>query len=118
MEGGYSPSKEEGRRSDPDLLLTPMDVNLLVHDRVQFHVFDKGKEVGGGSWSAMPGRVLGSWFEKGGVFTIEAKSPGTARVGVMIGSRATSVVVTVYAGDKMPKGVERTADVMKPAGSQ
>jgi len=118
MESGYSPSKEESRRSDPDLMITPSDVNLLVHDRLQFHVYDKGKEVGGGSWSAMPGRILGSWFEKGGVFTIEAKSPGTARVGVMIGSRATSVLVTVYPGDKMPKGVDRPAEVIKPAGSE
>jgi hypothetical protein len=120
MESGYSPSKEEQSRGrvDPDLMLSPMDVNLLVHDRVQFHLYDKGKEVGGGSWSAMPGRVLGSWFEKGGIFTIEAKSPGTARVGVMIGSRATNVLVTVYPGDKMPKGVERAAEAIKPSGSE
>lgn len=119
LESGYSPSKEESRgRGDLDLMLSPMDMNLLVHDRVQFYVYDKGKEVGGGSWSAMPGRVLSSWFEKGGIFTIEAKSPGTARVGVMVGSRATNVIVTVYPGDKMPKGVERTAEAIKPAGSQ
>jgi len=118
MESGYSLSKEESReRVDPDLRLVPGDVNLLVLDRVQFHAYDKGKEVGDGSWSAMPGRVLGSWFEHG-IFTIEAKSPGTARVGVMIGSRATSVVVTVYPGAKMPKGVERSPEAITNAGRQ
>jgi len=119
MESGYSPSKEEQSRGkvDPDLTLSPMDVNLLVHDRVIFHVYDKGIEVKGNSWSAMPGRVLGSWFEKGGIFAIEAKSPGTARVGVEYNRRYANVIVTVYPGDKMPKGVERTAEAIKPSGS-
>jgi hypothetical protein len=120
MESGYSPSKEEQSRVkvDPDLSLSPMDVNLLVHDRVIFHVYFKGKEVTGNSWSAMPGRVLGSWFEKGGIFVIEAKSPGTARVGVEYNQHYANVIVTVYPGDKMPKGVDRTAETIKPAGSQ
>lgn len=120
MESGYSPSKEESSRGrvDPDLTLSPMEVNLLVHDRVVFHLYDKGKEVKGNSWSAMPGRVLGSWFEKGtGALVIEAKSPGTARVGVEYDRRYTNVVVRVYPGDKMPKGVERTTEAIKPAGS-
>ena len=75
-----------------------------------FHLYDKGKEVSGGSWGAMPGRILGSWFEHG-IFTVAAKSPGTARVGVMIGSsRYANVIVTVHPGTKLPKGVERTVD--------
>jgi hypothetical protein len=120
MESGYSPSKEEQSRGkvDPDLSLSPMDVNLLVHDRVIFQVYYKGKAVTGNSWSAMPGRVLGSWFEKGGIFVIEAKSPGTARVGVEYNQHYANVMVTVYPGDKMPKGVDRTAEAVKPAGSQ
>lgn len=119
MEGGYSPSKEESSRgkADPDLMLSPMDVNLLVGDRVVFHLYDKGKEVTGSSWSAMPGRVLASWFDKR-MLVIEAKSPGTARVGVEYNRRYTNVIVTVYAGDKMPKGIDRTVEAMKPAGSQ
>jgi hypothetical protein len=120
MESGYSPSKEEQSRGkvDPDLSLSPLDVNLLVHDRVIFQVYYKGKAVTGNSWSAMPGRVLGSWFEKGGIFVIEAKSPGTARVGVEYNQHYANVIVTVYPGDKMPKGVDRTAETIKPAGSQ
>jgi hypothetical protein len=119
MESGYSPSKEEQSRGkvDPDLTLSPTEVNLLVHDRVIFHVSYKGNEVKGNSWSAMPGRVLGSWFEKGGIFVIEAKSPGTARVGVEYNHHYANVMVTVYSGDKMPKGVERTAEAIKPTGS-
>jgi hypothetical protein len=119
MESGYSPSKEEQSRGkvDPDLSLSPMDVNLLVHDRVIFQVYYKGKAVTGNSWSAMPGRVLGSWFEKGGIFVIEAKSPGTARVGVEYNQHYANVIVTVYPGDKMPKGVDRTAEAIKPAGA-
>lgn len=113
MESGYSPSKESSHgRVDPDLRLMPMEVNLLVHDRVQFHLFDKGKEVENGSWSAMPGRIVSSWFQKG-VFTIEAKSPGSARVAVATGSRHTYVMVTVYPGTTMPKGVERSPEVLK-----
>ena len=119
MEGGYSPSKEESSRgkADPDLMISPMDVNLLVGDRVVFHLYDKGKEVEGNSWSAMPGRVLGSWFEKR-MLVVQAKAPGTARVGVEYNRRYTNVIVTVYPGDKMPKGVDRTVEAMKPAGSQ
>ena len=117
MEGGYSPSKEESHRSDPYLTLSPSDVNLLVHDRVQIRLYDKGTEVTDASWSAFPGTVVGSWFSKG-VFTLEAKGPGTARVGAVIGSRSTSVVVHVYPGDKMPKGIERTSEALKPSGSQ
>jgi hypothetical protein len=113
MESGYSPSKESSQgKVDPDLRLMPMEVNLLVRDRVQFHLFDKGKEVENGSWSAMPGRIVASWFQKG-VFTIEAKSPGTARVAVATGSRHTYVMVTVYPGTTMPKGVERSPEVLK-----
>ena len=113
MESGYSPSKESSHgKVDPDLRLMPMEMNLLVRDRVQFHLFDKGKEVENGSWSAMPGRVVASWFQKG-VFTIEAKSPGTARVAVATGSRHTYVMVTVYPGTTMPKGVERSPEVLK-----
>jgi len=117
MEGGYSPSKEESRaKGDPDLRIMPADVNLLVGDRVIFHVYDKGQEIQGNSWSAMPGRILGSWFQKG-MLVIEAKSPGTAGVGVEYNRRYAHVVVTVYPGDKMPKGVERSSEVIKPAGS-
>ena len=119
MEGGYSPTKEEqsSRKADPDLTLSPTDVNLLVHDRVIFHVFYKGKEVTGNSWSAMPGRVLGSWFERGGIFVIEAKSPGTAGVGVEYDRHYAHVMVTVYPGDKMPKCIDRTPEAITPAGS-
>jgi hypothetical protein len=111
LESGVVPPKEEGRlKSDPDLVLSPIEVNLLVHERVAFHLYDKGKEVSGGSWGVVPGRILGSWFDHG-IFTVEAKSPGTARVGVMIGSsRYANVIVTVYPGTKLPKGIERTAD--------
>jgi hypothetical protein len=110
LESGYVPPKEQSLRSDPDLVLSPIEVNLLVGDRVAFHLYDKGKEVTGGSWSAMPGRILGSWFEHG-TLVIEAKSPGTARVGVQIGSsRYANVIVTVYPGLKLPKGVERTVE--------
>jgi hypothetical protein len=118
MEAGVLPPKEESRgRVDPDLVLSPIKVNLLVHEQVAFHLYDKGKEVTGGSWSAMPGRILGSWFNHG-IFSIEAKSPGTARVGVVIGSRYTNEIVTVYPGDKLPKGLERTVDFIPQAGSQ
>jgi hypothetical protein len=111
LEGGVVSAKDESRgRVDPDLVLSPMEVNLLVRDQLAIHLYDKGQEVTGASWSAMPGRILASWF-KHGVFYIEAKSPGTARVGAVIGSRHTNVIVTVYPGDKMPKGVERTVDM-------
>jgi hypothetical protein len=110
LESGYVPPKEQSLRSDPDLVLSPIEVNLLVGDRVAFHLYDKGKEVSGGSWGVIPGRILGSWFEHG-IFTVEAKSPGTARVGVQIGSsRYANVIVTIYPGIKLPKGVERTVD--------
>jgi hypothetical protein len=96
-------------------VLSPIEVNLLVGDRVAFHLYDKGKEVSGGSWGVIPGRILGSWFGHG-IFTVEAKSPGTARVGVQIGSsRYANVIVTVYPGLKLPKGVERTVE-FTPAG--
>jgi hypothetical protein len=111
LEGGVVSAKDESRgRVDPDLVLSPMEVNLLVRDQLAIHLYDKGKEVSGASWSAMPGRILGSWFNHG-IFYIEAKSPGTARVGAVIGSRHTNIIVTVYPGDKMPKGVERTVDM-------
>jgi hypothetical protein len=113
VESGYSSSKESRHgRVDPDLRLMPMEVNLLVHDRVQFHLFDKDKEVEGASWSAMPGRIVASWFQRG-IFTIEAKSPGTAQIAVATGSRHTYVMVTVYPGTTMPKGVERSPEVLK-----
>jgi hypothetical protein len=116
LEGGVAPPKEESRgKADPDLVLTPIEVNLLLHEQVEFHLYDKGKEVTGASWSAMPGRILGSRFNHG-IFTIEAKSAGTARVGAVIGSRHTNVIVTVYPGDKLPKGVERTVDFIPQAG--
>jgi hypothetical protein len=110
LEGGVVPPKESRGRVDPDLVLSPMEVNLLVRDQLAIHLYDKGKEVTGASWSAMPGKILGSWFNHG-IFFIEAKSPGTARVGAVIGSRHTSMIVTVYPGDKLPKGVERTVDM-------
>jgi hypothetical protein len=111
LEGGVVSAKDESRgRVDPDLVLSPMEVNLLVRDQLAIHLYDKGQEVTGASWSAMPGRILGSWFNHG-IFYIEAKSPGTARVGAVIGSRHTNMIVTVYPGTKMPKGVERTVDM-------
>ena len=46
MESGYSPSKESSHgKVDPDLRLMPMEVNLLVRDRVQFHLFDKARKL-------------------------------------------------------------------------
>jgi hypothetical protein len=116
LEGGVVPSKEEHRKNmDPDLMFSPLEANLLVHEEVQFRLFDKGNVdvTGKGSYGAGPTKVANFYIVKG-LPTVVAAGPGTARLGVTIGDhRHAEAIITVYPGDKLPKDVQRTVEAIR-----
>jgi hypothetical protein len=120
LEGGVVPPKEEHRRNvDPDLMFSPLEANLLVHEQVAFRLFDKGnvEVTKQGSYGAGPTKVVNFYIIKG-LPTIVAAGPGTARLGVTVGNRHAEATITVYPGDKLPKDVQRTIEAIRQGGSQ
>ena len=113
LEGGVVPSKDEHHgKLDPDLIFSPYAVNLLVHEQVSFRLYDKGNVdvTSRGSYGAGPTKVANFYIVKG-LPTVVAAGPGTATLGVTVGDhRHAEVTITVYPGDKLPKGVERTIE--------
>jgi len=113
LEGGVVPPKNAQHwKVDPDLLFSPYAVNLLVHEQVSFRLYDKGnvEVTSQGSYSAGPNRVAHFYIVKG-LPTVVAAGPGTATLGVTVGDhRHAEVTITVYPGDKLPKGVEHAIE--------
>jgi hypothetical protein len=115
LEGGVVPPKEERRRNaDPDLMFSPLEANLLVHEQVAFRLFDKGNVdvTGKGSYGAGPTKVVNFYIVRG-LPTVVAAGPGTARLGVTVGNRHAEAIITVYPGDKLPKDVQRTIEALR-----
>jgi hypothetical protein len=116
LESGVVPPKDDHRRRlDPDLLFSPYAANLLVHEELQFRLYDKGnvEVTSQGSYSAGPTRVANFYIVKG-LPTVVAAGPGTATLSVVVGShRYAEVIITVYPGDKLPKGVQRTTEARR-----
>jgi hypothetical protein len=112
LESGVVPPKEERRiKIDPDLMFSPYAANLLVHEQLQFRLYDKGnvEVTSQGSYGAGPTKVVNFYIVKG-LPTVVAAGPGTATLGVVVGNRRTQATITVYPGDKLPKGVQHTIE--------
>lgn len=112
LESGVVPSKDDRRkRVDSDLMFSPYAANLLAHEELQFRLYDKGnvEVTSQGSYSAGPTRVANFYIVKG-LPTVVAAGPGTATLGVVVGKRYAEATITVYPGDKLPKGVQHTIE--------
>jgi hypothetical protein len=105
-------SSEGQHASVPDdrqqtLLLSPILVNMLVHDTQRFSLFD----VDGHNLTAKAEWTLSNSYvadlTTDGVPTITAKDTGTVTVRARVGALSAEASVTVHTGDKLPVGTIR-----------
>jgi hypothetical protein len=105
-------SSEGQHASAPDdpqqtLLLSPILVNMLVHDTQRFSLFD----VDGHNLTSKAEWTLSNSYvadlTTDGVPTITAKATGTVTVRARVGALSAEASVTVHPGDKLPVGTIR-----------
>ncbi|MGC2464817.1 MAG: hypothetical protein WA517_06440 [Candidatus Acidiferrum sp.] len=103
-EGQHTPAPDDPQQT---LLLSPILVNMLVHDTQRFSLFD----VDGHNLTAKAAWTLSNSYvadlTTDGVPTITAKSTGTVTVRARVGALSSEASVTVHPGDRLPVGTIR-----------
>lgn len=104
-EGQHAPAPEDPQQT---LLLSPILVNMLVHDTQRFSLFDVGghKLTEKAEWTLSNSYVADLTMD-GGVPMITAKDTGTVNVRARVGALSAEAAVTVHPGDKLPVGTIR-----------
>ena len=98
---------EPGRASDDDLSISPVLVNMLVHETQGFSLFDSAGHnlTSKAEWTLSNSYV--AELTTSGVPTISSKDVGTLTVSARVGSRTAQASVTVHPGDTLPIGTIR-----------
>jgi hypothetical protein len=103
-EGQHAPAPDDPHQT---LLLSPILVNMLVHDTQRFSLFD----VDGHNLTAKAEWTLSNSYvadlTTDGVPMITAKDTGTVTVRARVGELSAEASVTVHPGDKLPVGTIR-----------
>jgi hypothetical protein len=103
-EGQHAPAPDDPQQT---LLLSPILVNMLVHDTQRFSLFDVDGHnlTAKAEWSLSNSYVADLTTD--GVPTITAKDTGTVTVRARVGALSAEASVTVHPGDKLPIGTIR-----------
>jgi hypothetical protein len=107
-ESAQTESKSEpGKASDDDLSISPVLVNMLVHETQGFSLFDSAGHnlTSKAEWTLSNSYVAD--LTTNGVPTISTKDAGTLTVSARVGSRTAQASVTVHPGDTLPIGTIR-----------
>ena len=103
-EGQHVPATGDAQQT---LLISPILVNMLVHDTQRFSLFDvQGHNLTAkAEWSLSNSYVADLTTD--GVPTITAKDHGTVTVRARVGGVTAESSITVHPGDKLPVGTIR-----------
>lgn len=101
------PKSEPGRASNDDLSISPLSVNMLVHETQGFSLFDSAGHnlTSKAQWTLSDSYVAD--LTTNGVPTISTKDVGTLTVSARVGSRTAQASVTVHRGATLPIGTIR-----------
>lgn len=98
---------EPAKASDDDLAISPVLVNMLVHETQSFSLFDSGGHnlTSKAEWTLSNSYVADLTTNE--VPTISTKDVGTLTVSARVGRRTAQASVTVHPGDTLPIGTIR-----------
>jgi hypothetical protein len=103
-ESQHAPASSDAQQT---LLISPVLVNMLIHDTQRFSLFDvQGHNLTAkAEWSLSNSYVADLTTD--GVPTITAKDHGTVTVRARVGGVTAESSITVHPGDKLPVGTIR-----------
>jgi hypothetical protein len=107
LEGSEGQHASAPADTQQTLLISPILVNMLVHDTQRFSLFDVGGRnlTAKAEWSLSNSYVADLTTD--GVPTITAKDQGTVTVRARVGGVSAEASITVHPGDKLPVGTIR-----------